>query len=806
MSAITSETPPASPTRNTSSTTLLRTSRKERLLFTVALALEVLFSAILAVGNRLPAGHDGLQYFMYQYYFLNDAAQTGQIAQWSSYVMHGTVAFPWYGYVASPVLAVALQLGRTVRFLPALDWFHLSFLFDNILLLSGSWLLVRRFYKHPETTFFVSVCIAGGAIWALQPWFNFHFYSAVPLLLHLIHRFLETGRWRFVALAGTLLALQTMGNLPYMIPMTTFVIAAYFAFYFLSNLGQPVVPWRAFRPSWRNLLVLLITGASIYLAYRVVSIGKSQIVNYSPGRNPDSTVPFDKFLVWGAQMDWRIWNELWLRGTNVLDFTLYFGIISVPLAVLGIFSFPRKTVPITLTALFILFLARGNPIIAAIPYYLWPGMKFYRHLSMTHVFVRLFLCMLAGFGFERFFFPEQTPIKRGWRTASLSLPCIVAAGALLLLAASTPFDQRLYNFLIDPILGYGFQNRAALLAALRPASLGIGSVAALGAFFVIVIRSDKLDVSRKQRRLIPLALALIVFDLYSLRLLTFLADTDDYTASNLFDYQPTPFLKKRAYDIYDPSFSRYTQLKHVSRLLNVPYPSINTVAFADELDSTFRVDYWLAPIDRLIRAYEQPPIEPSETPTGLTEFGNFYFPQNAPSTAKVTGIDPGRVQFFDSAFEAHSDAESADWVGDCAFTGDSLILQSSSSQSLPAATRPDLQSNHRLTLSYEVERFDANNLQLLVHNTSAQSAWMLYCDTWNPGWSASINGQTVPIRLADVAYKAVPLRSGDNHVEFHYSSLQFLCLAYFFALLAALWITAIFANALSLILRRRILL
>src|SRR5580704_5126494 len=123
MFAMAPETAPVPPTADISPLTSTQASHKERLLFLIALGLEALFSAILMIGHRLPAGHDGLQYFMYQYYFLNNAAQTGQIGQWSPYVMHGTVAFPWYGYVASPVLAIAVQLGHAVQFIPAIDWF-----------------------------------------------------------------------------------------------------------------------------------------------------------------------------------------------------------------------------------------------------------------------------------------------------------------------------------------------------------------------------------------------------------------------------------------------------------------------------------------------------------------------------------------------------------------------------------------------------------------------------------------------------------------------------------------------------------
>ncbi len=114
----------------------------------------------------------------------------------------------------------------------------------------------------------------------------------------------------------------------------------------------------------------------------------------------------------------------------------------------------------------------------------------------------------------------------------------------------------------------------------------------------------------------------------------------------------------------------------------------------------------------------------------------------------------------------------------------------SATGSAPAV--PDgIGSNSRLNLSYEVRRFDANNLTLEVHNNSGRGGWLMYSDVWNPGWSAKVNGNSVSVRCADLAYKAVPIVAGENWVEFHFAIPWFSLVAGLFAVNAAAWVIAL---------------
>ena len=46
---------------------------------------------------------------------------------------------------------------------------------------------------------------------------------------------------------------------------------------------------------------------------------------------------------------------------------------------------------------------------------------------------------------------------------------------------------------------------------------------------------------------------------------------------------------------------------------------------------------------------------------------------------------------------------------------------------------------------------------------------LLYlADTWFPGWTATVNGQPVPILVANYAFRAVPVPAGRDVIQFTY--------------------------------------
>src|SRR5262245_1215008 len=91
------------------------TARSARSLFLVLVALELAYTAVAIAGHRIPKGHDGFQLITLQYYFLNDAIQSHQVAQWIPYMTQGTVASYWYGIAGSFLEQVLVHAAWVIR-------------------------------------------------------------------------------------------------------------------------------------------------------------------------------------------------------------------------------------------------------------------------------------------------------------------------------------------------------------------------------------------------------------------------------------------------------------------------------------------------------------------------------------------------------------------------------------------------------------------------------------------------------------------------------------------------------------------
>src|SRR3972149_4458922 len=61
-------------------------SSQERLLFLAIVTAELAHTGVAMLQHRVPSGHDGFQYFTIQYYFLNNAIQAHEVAQWIPYM------------------------------------------------------------------------------------------------------------------------------------------------------------------------------------------------------------------------------------------------------------------------------------------------------------------------------------------------------------------------------------------------------------------------------------------------------------------------------------------------------------------------------------------------------------------------------------------------------------------------------------------------------------------------------------------------------------------------------------------------
>ncbi len=754
---------------------------KGGLLFLALVLLEAVILLTLLGTHRMVRGHDGLQYFTLQYWFLNSVATTGEISQWMPFMTHGTVGNWWHTSQASMVQSALVLAGTLLKGANFLPFFYAGIFFDEMVLLAGMWLLSGRYFTSSQTRFFVAAAAMGSCIWMDQPWFNFHFYYALPLLLHLLHGFLDSGRWRYVLLAGNLLALQTMGSLPYMIPVTTLVICVYFAAW-ISLVDRSAWRERRFlKHPIRGILCLVPIGLVFAMVYVLLKHGTAELAVYNYGRGQDEKTSLVGFLTYAGTADYTMWLETVLGVSPSMDYTLYFGIFSIVFVVLGaVYGRDRRAgVLWCVTALLFLFSFGG--FVAYACHRLWPVMSFYRHVMMVCVLMKPFLCLLAGFGFEACVLRR---VNRAW-------PMLLAAIALGALAAwllNLATHPKVWAELLKHIPPHGTLSIKKFMdPSVTANSLVLSSAWALIAGMLLVLLT--LNIREKARAMIAaLVLVMQVMNLYAYKTLQTISKTFpmDKFQCQVNDFQPIPWHERRQPDtVRNPRTGIFFKELLATRY-GVYNWTLGSYLFSDSVGSVYRADHWLIPLDDFMRAFwKQPQRDFRVHPSGLQTLRRLEFPTNHVACVKFSGLGEDKIQFFRSAIECGDDRLIASCITSPDFRGDLLFL----SDTRPApnvATPPQLGSSDRVPSHYKVLRFDANHLD--VEADAGGGAWMFYSDVWHPFWRAVVNGEEVEVRRANMAYKAVPIGPGKNIVQFTFGSPLASAIFIFLALNSLLWI------------------
>ena len=770
-------------------------------LFLMAVLLEAVFFVYLVNNRLLVGGNDGFEYFNLRYSFLNNVVNAREVPQWMPFVTQGSVVQWWHimqGGILQNILLLSGAVVKNINFLPL---FYAGLFIDELLLLTGIWLLGRRFFASPFTVFFVSLSIMGACIWLLQPWWNFHFYYAIPLILYFLHVFLDSGKCRYYFLAGNLLFIQSVGGLPYFLPVISLVIFLYFAFYFVFNRGDGLQKIGKINFGWPFFIVSGILAILFLSLYLFMKTGTNQIVNYTL-RSREGFVPLDVFLTHGGELSWRTWLEMIFGISPGLDYTLYIGISCIPFILLGlIFNTNKRNIHFALTTLVLLLFGMGTPV-SMLFYYCWPKMDYFRHLALVAPVVKVFLCFLAGFGFDALFFREpRWFMPRGMKAALIIMSLLLLRYFFILWNLPESgnyayFIQAIKAIVPDRLPDFqGLLSNEVLLAFLlkRTALFVLSASLLLGAG--LLLRASV-------KGLFLLLVAVLVFhgaDLYSYkyyetRLKTVPLDDALYQIT---EFHPMPYAQRRnaAWDKNNPRFNLLEKLPVKSGVL---YWTIHAFLFNDELGSRFKTDYWLLPLDQYMKAYWGQPINDSSiVPLGLVYPVRLDFPLNHPGALKISGVTEDKIQFFSQADFCRSDEMIASFITEPAYNGDRLFLSAQNTNNnqnripAPAGANMEISADKRLYLPYQVRRFDCNNLVLTTDTKEIQSSWLLYSDVWHPFWRATVNGKETTVFKANLAYKAVKLEKGFNTVHFYYKSNFVSSMHYVFGINSLFWLLMI---------------
>lgn len=745
-----------------------------RAIFLLLILSECILAIFLASTHRIPSGHDTLQEFTLKFYFLNSAATAGEIPLWMPFMTQGTLANWWYFIQGGLLQNIALTLGQINQYVGFLHLYYFEAWLEQAILVLGTWLLGQRFFKTLSARFFVAFTVLYTTIWLTQIWFNIRLIYAIPLVIYLLEIYLTTFASRHLFAAAFLFALQWIGNLPYVIPLQALFISIYLVLRLTAEptlLRSAIAHWKRF--PLRPFIALLPALVPLIWGYTILNSGTEWIVSYNEGRNPDGTVGFEAFRSYGTTLGLTEWKSVMSPSPLLMGPSLFLGYLTVAFAAIGLLS-QRHRIALHLAALIFFFMlfAAGEPsIFMRLIYDGFPGMHYFRHVSFAAVFVKFSIIMLAGLGLDLLL------------TKSLSRVTYV-----VLLASAVAIGAWAIWF-----VHYW------------------GGIAAVG--LVGIAAGLRLDMPRQFVGLIVFAIHIPTLAQYKYE--HSIADTTPLQARDrlLTDYQRIPYSPMRCASTLAPQSENLRHQRFVPFInpeIGTTYWSNESFMFVDCMDSPYRTDHLLLPLDQYLRVYwEQAGTNPSTPPRARTQvnlpmrvylqsiygesptsgsyahgipfktkpYFTIRFPDSNEAAMRISGVLRPKLQVFSQAFIASSRDEVTEIISDSRYRGNFLLVQS------PAATPTTILSVSQQALErawslpdpapvqHAVEQFDANGIRISLNVPPADGQqWLLYSDTWHPNWRAWVNESPTPVYLANIAYKAVPVMAGHNVVEFRIAS------------------------------------
>jgi hypothetical protein len=771
-------------------------ARTERRLFGALLLIQALISGYLILTRRIPKGHDTLSVYLLQYLFQSHAASGGNPLLWMPTFAHGIISTWFAGLQAAPLQSALLLAGGVPSGTPMLPVYYAGLYVDDLILLVGVWRLGRRFYRRPSTRFFVAAAALGSSIWVTNIFWNHRLVYAVPLTISLLLDFLDTGSRGRLFLALSLGCLQLLGNAIYIPVLSTLAILLFVALHLLLRPNRFRLALSHLRPRPTDILWIAAMAVTAGTVCTGLLHGLGSIRQFHAGRNADGTVSLDAFLTYPGNVNPIRYADFLLGLTPSSDYSLYCGLCTLVFAALAFVHRPGKSVMhLAAVLVLVLFFSVGylNVVAPAAFYAVWP-LHYFRYVGLVAPLVRLFLILLAGYGFEAFAAAPSLH-ARSARTAGI----LLAAWALVL--ARILFVTLQGSADNDPFVAViglcrlGVTERPG--TGLRdPGTLPILIVAAVAAA-ALFFRKARPGAGRG---LVPLFLLLQAADVYAWRIAMLrdgtvpLADA----AAALHRVEPIPYIVRRT--IRPEASARYRVYGDGLTTYGAVYDYADTFFHRDASWSRAFVTQWSPSVDLLLRAHAgRPPVPGDDSPPGLP--AHAAQARTTPEAyAKAIGESEDKLQVFSSARVASSDQEIADWMNRRDFDGNVLLLSPGTEPLREGPIEASiLKAQERLSVVPRVVDFQGHRIRVQVEiPADAPSPWLVYCDAWHPDWKATVDGVAVPVERANLAYKAVRLTPGRHEVEFRFHApLRAACtravgvLALFWCLAIAVWTLAL---------------
>jgi hypothetical protein len=694
----------------------------DRLSLLIIVVVAVIVNSPYFANDYFPT-HDTLYAFQIFSFYYSELFITGELPWWLPHTAFGTpidFAITSFG----PFQYLALVVGQLFGVRETLLLFSISLLLDSLLLGLGSFLFCHHILKDKFAAVVCVISILFLVFYDRQIYFNFKILVNLPLVLYLTQRSIEEVDLTYLFWATAVLLAWAHGSIMYSITLQVYIIIFYCTTLMLSKWLFSSSPERSFSSCLANfienliekrgfiqlLLPSLLIVLSLAMLLAVRSSISTRLAYNGPGRDADLSVNLATYLTYGGEGGTSKLVEIFngLPVANAHDFLVYIGLINFALVLIGLISMRKNSshIALLMTTVLILAFTVVPTGIAELAYAL-PGMNLVRHIAYFITFAKLLLIILAGFGINAL--NSDKTNQKLWLFLIAAVLCLYF----------TPFDiSSLYE-------------------------MHAISIAVLLLILVFAAWSYKISI----RFLIFGCIFLSLIDIVTYRIAIF-KKADLFLASFPDEFktvQASLYRSTRVREAEAPVLTRF-------RLKGMDTYGSGDSYLREDLCKGARQDLISPAIKSLfqLRVWHNKVI--SEPRDALDA-------KDDEALSKVLGCGVPKLRMVSSVRYAINEkvAEKIICCDDDIYNHPIIIA--------PKAEQIDDQiavvaASNTIT----VTGFSSNMVRLVVRNNEALPLWLIYADSFDDRWKATIDGIPMKIFKANIAFKALKIEPGSHEV------------------------------------------
>ena len=700
---------------------------------------------------------DGVAQFYPWRQFAAESLRAGRIPLWNPHQFCGT---PFLANGQSAVLYppnlvfVALP---TARAFGISAWLHLA--------LTGwfAYRLLRRMAARRPGAVLGAVAWQGNSF--MVAWI--HLPSALgtlswlPAALLLIERGLVSGRGRYAVAAGAVLAVSYLGGHPQMFLFLAMLSTTYLVTRGLSGIGPLRLARRAARAGMA-LVVMACVGGLLAAGQLLPTLDLLRIAHRATAPGPQAYAAYLSRALPTPMLAGLLLPHAFghpARGTyigpeNYAEHCLYVGIVALALALSAIFACRTWHARfLGAAAMASLLVALGTPL--NWPLYHWlPGMSGAGGPVRTGVLAVFCLSMLAGLGCSHLLAQADEARPRGLGSLGAALLVAAVAVAVWWQTGARAVEQ------IEPALGPDVRTEAmravALLAVAGLVAVAVSRRAARGAGAVVLVAVAALDVGLAARQHVHVAPREWVYAPEARPPVTegrVLGNAESWPLRRMpaAVLPPNAATAYRVGDAFGYDSLYLAQYRDFAALIQggEPSPPANGNLLLARIGRVYGLDMLsLAGVDTVL---SPTPIRGLE----LVRAGAYLTYRNPYARP--------RAWIAESAVFAPSRQQAVAAMVRLGALEDCLIITG------PDEPAPPLGSGARPRAKVR----DVSPEEVVVELSSPGGGYLFLADSHAPGWHAYADGAEVPVRIANVAFRAVPVPAGARKVVFRYQPASF---------------------------------